>query len=109
MAKLRDWNLFAGAFQPGTDFPLNDRSDAPAAVLLKWFERYDEGWATLYEAAKRKDARFDADYSLGVEMEVPNYVAARSLAQVVTTHAEANLVVGKPEDALWRDDWRLLQ
>jgi len=102
MAELKDWTLFANAFQPGSDFPLTDRTGTPAAALLKWFGRYDQGLAALYEAAERKSARFNADYARGVEMEVPNYVAARAVAQAVAAHAEASLLIGKPEEA-WRD------
>ncbi|HTL18025.1 MAG TPA: hypothetical protein VL793_12370 [Patescibacteria group bacterium] len=100
LAELKDWGLFAGAFQTGADFPLTDRTLTPAAVLLKWFERYDQGWTALYQAAERKSSRFDTDYSRGVEMEVPNFVAARTVAQALAAHAEANLLVSKPTDAM---------
>jgi hypothetical protein len=66
--ELKDWSVLERQLLPGSEFPVDDRSISPAAALLKWFEKYDTGLRALYEGAERKSARFDVDYSRGVEM-----------------------------------------
>jgi hypothetical protein len=68
--------------------------------LDEWFARCDEAFAQLREAGKRPKVVWPGDYSSPNNSPMPNFVAIRTLAQVLVSRAKVHLVVGDSNGAL---------
>jgi hypothetical protein len=76
--------------------------------VWNWFAGVETNYELLVHASARPLARFDSDPSDPVEqMDVPNFVNIRSVAQAVATHANLCWVDQRPALAL--QDLQLLQ
>jgi hypothetical protein len=63
--------------------------------LSEWFAQWDESFAQLRAAAKRPKARLPGDYSSPAGAPIPNFVAARTLAQLLSSSAKVHLLLGQ--------------
>lgn len=68
--------------------------------LDKWFDRSDEAFAQLREAGQRSKVVWPGDYSSPMNSPMPNFVAIRTLAQVLVSRAKVHLVIGDSKSAL---------
>src|SRR5208337_3495444 len=71
-----------------------------ATNYLAWSDQFQSAFDLIHEALKRPYARMDGDYSQPFEMPIPNFVAARALAQVLAQRTKCYLLLGQPERAL---------
>ena len=69
------------------------------AGLDDWFAQWDESFVQLRAAGNRAHARLPGDYSAPALSPIPNFVAARTLAQVLSSRAKVHLLLGKPNRA----------
>jgi hypothetical protein len=72
----------------------------PAADYLAWSARFSPELDTLREAVKRPFARMDGDYRQPYRIPSPNLDAVRVVASRLASRAGANLMLGRPTDAL---------
>lgn len=68
--------------------------------LHEWFAQWDESFAQLREAGKRPYARLPGDYTSPFSAPIPNFVAARTLAQVLVSRARVHMFLGDSSSAL---------
>ena len=80
-------------------FRLSLRAET-AADYLTWTEQFAGEFAMIREALKRPYARMDGDYSVPFETPMPNFVALRSVAQVIQQRAISHFLLNQPEEAL---------
>ena len=71
-----------------------------AADYLKWSDQFEPDFNEIREALKRPYAQIDCDYSRPYEIQIPNFVMLRSLAQTLAQRAQCYLLLGQPENAL---------
>ncbi|MGO8836670.1 MAG: hypothetical protein ACLQAH_02300 [Limisphaerales bacterium] len=71
-----------------------------AADYLKWSDQYEPDFDEIREALKRPYAQIDSDYSRPYEIQTPNFVMMRSLAQTLAQRTQCYLLLGQPEKAL---------
>jgi len=71
-----------------------------AADYLKWSDQYEPDFAEIREALKRPYAQIDCDYSQPYEIQIPNFVTMRWLAQTLAQRTQCYLLLGQPEKAL---------
>ncbi len=71
-----------------------------AADYLKWSDQFAPDFDEIREALKRPFAQIDCDYSQPYEIQIPNFVTMRSLAQTLAQRAQCYLLLGQPENAL---------
>jgi len=71
-----------------------------AADYLRWSDQYAPDFDEIREALKRPYAQIDCDYSLPYEIQIPNFVTMRSLAQTLAQRAQCYLLTDQPEQAL---------
>jgi hypothetical protein len=71
-----------------------------AADYLKWSDQFKPDFDEIREALKRPYAQIDCDYSQPYEIQIPNFVMMRSLAQTLAQRAQCYLLLGQPEKAL---------
>jgi hypothetical protein len=69
------------------------------AELDEWFAQWDESFVQLRAAAQRPKARLPGDYSSPTASPIPNFVAARMLAQMLGSRAKVHLLLGQSADA----------
>lgn len=62
--------------------------------LHDWFAQWDETLAQLRQAAKRPHARFPGDYTSPLDVPIHDFVAARQLAQTLSSRAKVHLLLG---------------
>ena len=107
-------SLVMPSHPPGTDYvgvpyavtnlaklPRTASSDELSlAELDQWFDRYDEAFAQLRDAGQRPKVVWPGDYSLPINAPMPNFVAIRTLAQVLVSRAKVHLVIGESSAAL---------
>jgi hypothetical protein len=63
--------------------------------LHDWFAKWDESFVRLREAGQRPKARLPGDYTTPWEAPMPNFVAARQLAQSIASRAKVHLCLGE--------------
>ncbi len=93
---------------------LTDVRITAAADYLKWSDQFAPDFDDIREALKRPYARIDCDYSVPYEIQIPNFVTMRSLAQTLAQRTQCYLLLGQPEQAmneltLLNDSCRILQ
>jgi hypothetical protein len=71
-----------------------------ARSYLQWSDQFRPQLDQVREALKRPYARIDCDYSDPAYIQIPNFIAARSLAQVLARRTESYLLLGQPDKAL---------
>jgi hypothetical protein len=71
-----------------------------AADYLKWSDQFAPDFDEIREALKRPYAQIDCDYSRPLEIQIPNFVMMRSLAQTLAQRTQCYLLLGQPEKAL---------
>lgn len=76
------------------------RAPITASELLTATESLNSDFAIIREAVKRPFARMDGDYEDVLNIPIPNFVLFRSLAQMLTDRARANLLMGHSAEAL---------
>jgi len=75
-------------------------NETAAAKYLAWSDQFEPDFDLIREALKRPYARMDGDYAVPYEIPIPNFVASRSLAQVLAQRTKCQLLLGRPEQAL---------
>ena len=93
---------------------LTDVRITAAADYLKWSDQFAPDFDDIREALKRPYARIDCDYSVPYEIQIPNFITMRSLAQTLAQRTQCYLLLGQPEQALneltlLNDSCRILQ
>ena len=68
--------------------------------LDEWFGQWDQTLEALREANKRPYAHYTGDYSNPINAPIPNFVAARALAQGIASRANIHLLRGEGQEAL---------
>lgn len=68
--------------------------------LDDWFAAWDESLAEFRKAGRRPRAMLPGNYGSPESIPLPDFVAARSMAQAVATRARIHLLLGKTEGAL---------
>lgn len=63
--------------------------------LDEWFAQWDESFARLRAAGKRPKARLRGGYTSPADAPIPNFVAIRTLAQVLGSRAKVHLMRGE--------------
>ena len=71
-----------------------------AADYLKWSDQYEPDFDEIREALKRPYAQIDCDYSQPYQIQIPNFVMMRFLAQTLAQRTQCYLLLGQPEKAL---------
>ena len=71
-----------------------------AADYLAWSDQAVPDFDLIREALKRPYARMDGDYSIPAESPIPNFLAVRSMAQVLAERAQCHFLLNQPEQAL---------
>jgi hypothetical protein len=71
-----------------------------AANFLAWSDQLQPDFDLMREALKRPYARMDGDYSIPYEIPIPNFVAVRTVVQVLAQRAKCDLLLGQPDKAL---------
>jgi hypothetical protein len=71
-----------------------------ASDYLEWGNGFKTNFDLIREALKRPYARIDGDYTQPFAMPIPNFVAARFLAQTLASRAQCYFLLGQPEKAL---------
>ena len=71
-----------------------------AEDLVEWLRPFQPDLNQLAEAFKRPFAHMDEDYSEPIYIPIPNFVNARTLAQMAGAAAKAHLLLGEPEAAV---------
>jgi len=74
--------------------------DYPASVVIDWLKRYDAEFKLLAAACERPKSRWDGDYKVLWSSPEPNFVALRTMAQILATRSEAYALTGHPDLAL---------
>jgi hypothetical protein len=75
-------------------------TEADARSYLAWSDQFEPDFDLIREALKRPYARMDGDYSSPFEIPIPNFVAVRTVAQVLAQRAHCYLLLGRPDKAL---------
>jgi len=73
-----------------------------ASDYLEWSKSVQDEVEMIATALKRPYARMEGDYQVPFSVPVANYVAIRSLAQMLGQQAQCYLLAGKPDEALAR-------
>lgn len=81
-------------------FRLVHSTALPAEDVLEWFHRFDAEFNELYAACQRPHARLDGNYNEPFAIDIPYYIAFRIAGQMLCTRAQAELLVGQPENAI---------
>ena len=71
------------------------KDELSLAELDEWFAQWDESFVQLRAAGKRPKARLPGDYSSPAASPIPNFVSARTLAQVLASRAKVHLLIGQ--------------
>ena len=71
-----------------------------ASDYLEWGDEFKTNFDLIREALKRPYVRMDGDYTQPFAIPIPNFVAARFLAQTLASRAQCYLLLGHPEKAL---------
>jgi hypothetical protein len=82
------------------DTTATNLTEIAATKYLAWSDQFEPQYDLIREALKRPYARMDGNYSDPLEIPIPNFVAVRSLAQVLAQRAKCYLLIGRPERAL---------
>jgi hypothetical protein len=75
--------------------------------LHDWFTQWDDAFAQLRKASERPHARLNGEYTSPVEAPILNFVSVRDLAQVISSRAKVNLLLGNSAAAF--EDLETLQ
>lgn len=75
-------------------------NEAVAVNYLKWSDQFQPNFDLIREALKRPYARMDRDYSQPFQGPIQNFIATRTLAQVLAQRTKCFLLLGQPEKAL---------
>jgi hypothetical protein len=87
----------------GTNFwqvLLDPTSLTSAANYIAWTERSKGDWNLIRAALNRPKARMDNDYQQPFARPIPNFIAVRTVAQVLAQRCQCFLLLGRPEEAL---------
>lgn len=68
-------------------------SEVTLEDLDQWFAQWDETFARFRQAAARPAARLPGDYIVPLDAPIPNFVAIRSLAQVIVSRARVHIAM----------------
>jgi hypothetical protein len=71
------------------------KSEINLDELNEYFAQWDESFVQLRAAGKRPRARLPGDFSSPAFSPIPNFVAARTLAQVLASRAKVHLLLGQ--------------
>jgi hypothetical protein len=71
-----------------------------AADYIAWTDQAEEDFDFIRAALKRPFAQIPGDYSDPVAMPIPNFVAIRSVSQVLAQRAQCFLLLDRPAEAL---------
>ena len=71
-----------------------NEAELSLAELHDWFAQWDESFARLRAAGKRPKARLLGDFTSPADAPIPNFVAIRTLAQVLCSRAKVHLILG---------------
>ena len=75
------------------------KDEISLAELDDWFAQWDESFVQLRAAGKRPKVRLPGNYSSPVAAPIPNFVSARTLAQVLGSRAKVHLLLGQSRAA----------
>lgn len=100
-----DWPAISGRLQTNLALGQVFRSTNGPGRILEWLEPQAADFNELRAAAHRPYSQFRFDATNGVESLIPNFVAARTLAQRYAVSAGANAAAGNSQEAL--DDLRV--
>ena len=78
----------------------NSASVYAASDFLEWSDGFNTNFDLIREALKRPYTQMDGDYTQPFAMPIPNFVAARFLAQTLASRAQCYFLLGQPERAL---------
>jgi hypothetical protein len=106
--KMQEWFVKNPLSSPNELYPLLTNADKVAVItdktvavnFLAWSDQFDSDFNLIHEALKRSYARIDGDYSIPYEIPIPNFVAVRTVAQVLAQRAKCDLLLGQPDNSL---------
>lgn len=84
----------------GNGFHVTVNPPLTASEYLAWSDRFEPDFAAIREALKRPYARFNCDYSLPHQIDIPNFVTSRDLEQTLAQRAQCHLMLGQSDKAL---------
>ena len=82
------------------DTTATNLDESAAVKYLAWSDQFQPDFDLIREALKRPYARMDGDYSMPLEIPIPNFVAVRMVAQTLAQRAKCDLLLGRPDKAL---------
>jgi hypothetical protein len=85
---------------PKTIAEENPTNSVSLEQLRAWIEHGAEALAGLRDANQRPYTRLEGDYSIPFSSPMPNFIAARALAQFAASSARVHLLSGDPAAAL---------
>ena len=71
-----------------------------AKNYLSWSDQFEPDFDLMRAALKRPYARMDGDYSVPYVQPIPNFLAVRAVAQVLSQRAHCYFLLNEPEKAL---------
>lgn len=86
-------------FQPGS-CDVTMFAPSTAAEYLNWWKELEPQMLLIRKALRRPYARMNGEYDDPIDIPIPNFVAARALAQRTVASARCHLLLGQPEEAL---------
>ena len=75
-------------------------NETASAKYLAWSDQFQPDFDLIREALKHPYARMDGDYSMPLEIPIPNFVAVRMVAQTLAQRAKCDLLLGRSDKAL---------
>ena len=107
MGKLGDWTIgrrtelksIQEYVRTNANFSLPQPPGEPAIDVLASLKSVEDDLNELRQAARRPFAKLHANYSEPFASDIPNFVALRTLAYLVSLRASAELALGRSEDA----------
>ena len=91
--------LLVNPDEPGR-FRVTVRGLCPASEVVAWNKKLETQLGAVRQALQRPLARMEGNYADPAQIPVPNYVALRSLSQMLGASAQAYLLQNDPDRAL---------
>lgn len=79
---------------------LNPPSFYTAADYLAWSDQFEPAFQLIRDALKRPVARIEGDYHQPFLMPIPNFIAVRTISQMLSQRVQCHLLLDEPEKAV---------
>ncbi|HEY2083792.1 MAG TPA: hypothetical protein VGI88_13500, partial [Verrucomicrobiae bacterium] len=109
--KMQEWFVgrgtseLSGLLRSPTNFPVwgsgkTIDTETDARAYLEWSDHFQPQFDLISDALKRPDSRMEGNYSQGLTVPIPNFVAIRELARTLAQRAHCHGILHEPDKAL---------